>query len=630
MIASATDRLGGADQVRRFAPMLAVGLAVLLAIFTLPSSLNLPQANPGQVAEYAPVPGNNNQPSVNGNFAGLGLAEGGAPAGGGPGQAQAPGHTVPTTFDCVGNPPRQTADPLSPPCVPAFKGNNGGATYQGVTANRVTILFHFHYDQGTCGSGVGESNVCVPPQGYYDMDKPSDYDQFFLFQYLGAWQYYFNTHYQSYQRKVHFMVYLSSLPANQAQQYNNFNGWGTCSDGETDAALNYRDLHPFAVLDEFYSDAERACYRTYMVQHHVLVFGGQVVWLTQDFYKQFHGLVWEYSETMDRASQNYASWFCTRIAPYPSNFAGQGSNGKKRKFGIVYYDPGANTAGGHTDIDWEKILEGDIKAQCGVTMADKATYPIYQAWSSSGTQSSRMLADMQRFQHEGITSVVMVGASGDDANQASSINYFPEWLIMGDDINDSSLFAAGMPSDEEAHSIALTQQPLQNADGQPVERACYEAITWAWPNIPRDTLDISYACLYYYDDLRQLFTGIQVAGPHLTPESMNEGFHAIPPHPSPGPDQPACFYLPDDYTCFKDVTVEFWDPNAQPASQCGQTCNRSGSYANGCWRMWMGGARFLPGEWPKGNGVAGATYREICNLYQGGSGGVQIQNPLNG
>src|SRR5688572_3792251 len=34
---------------------------------------------------------------------------------------------------CVGDPPRQIEDPQSPPCVPYWSGDNGGATTKGVT-----------------------------------------------------------------------------------------------------------------------------------------------------------------------------------------------------------------------------------------------------------------------------------------------------------------------------------------------------------------------------------------------------------------------------------------------------------------------------------------------------------------
>src|SRR5688500_15884936 len=46
---------------------------------------------------------------------------------------------VPRVRRCVGDPPRQTEDPQSPPCVPYWEGDNGGSTYKGVTRDEIRI-----------------------------------------------------------------------------------------------------------------------------------------------------------------------------------------------------------------------------------------------------------------------------------------------------------------------------------------------------------------------------------------------------------------------------------------------------------------------------------------------------------
>ena len=50
---------------------------------------------------------------------------------------------TPSTKRCVGKPPRQTEDPLAPPCVASFAGDNFGVTYQGVTKDEISVLFYF-------------------------------------------------------------------------------------------------------------------------------------------------------------------------------------------------------------------------------------------------------------------------------------------------------------------------------------------------------------------------------------------------------------------------------------------------------------------------------------------------------
>src|SRR5437764_1079832 len=87
----------------------------------------------------------------------------------------------------------------------------------------------------------------------------------------------------------------------------------------------------------------------------------------------------------------------------------------------------------------------------------------------------------------------------------------------------------------------------------PTSRTCCEASRSVDSSTSLSDADVSqYACALIYPHLRQLFTGIQVAGPQLTPQAMDEGFHAIPPHPSDVPTEPACFYGQHEYTCVKD------------------------------------------------------------------------------
>src|SRR5690348_5995711 len=103
-------------------------MATAVVIIILPSSLNLPQSNPSTVLEYAPVPPQDkSQPPVQGNLSTLSLA---ASSSVGPRPTAPPPppnvlHGIggnPKQFQCYGNPPRQTEDPSSPPCVPFFQG----------------------------------------------------------------------------------------------------------------------------------------------------------------------------------------------------------------------------------------------------------------------------------------------------------------------------------------------------------------------------------------------------------------------------------------------------------------------------------------------------------------------------
>src|SRR5687768_14862135 len=133
---SVAPRAAAPDWSRKYPPLLALGVAALLILAVLPNSLNLPQTNPTQTLEYAPVPPEDESNDVppSGNLAAVGLGSSSGIQGGG---AAGGNDEVPTTTTlleeelgalpsdsgqkgqatnkrCVGNPPRQTEDPLAP------------------------------------------------------------------------------------------------------------------------------------------------------------------------------------------------------------------------------------------------------------------------------------------------------------------------------------------------------------------------------------------------------------------------------------------------------------------------------------------------------------------------------------
>src|SRR4051812_19735970 len=114
---SASGRSRRSDLGRRYPPLVSVAFAMALAAFVLPSALSLPQTNPTQSLEYAPVPPSDENPSTaQGNTSSLGLATSGsvqADGAGGSGAGMAPvasvrvplgAGTVPRTKRCVGSP----------------------------------------------------------------------------------------------------------------------------------------------------------------------------------------------------------------------------------------------------------------------------------------------------------------------------------------------------------------------------------------------------------------------------------------------------------------------------------------------------------------------------------------------
>lgn len=112
----------------------------------------------------------------------------------------------------------------------------------------------------------------------------------------------------------------------------------------------------------------------------------------------------------------------------------------------------------------------------------------------------------------------------------------------------------------------------------------------------------NYGCKSY-PGVRQLFIGIQVAGPRLGPTTMDRGFRAIPSVQSPDPRVPACYYDDDDYTCVKDAAVVWWDPAGDDPE----------STNPGCMKMMEDGKRYRAQDWTREDVAAQRRPTDLCN-----------------
>ncbi|MDQ1404159.1 MAG: hypothetical protein QOG03_2475 [Actinomycetota bacterium] len=615
---STTDeaRETGPSWSRKYPPLVTILVGLVIAIFVLPSSLNLPQTNPTQTLEYAPLPPddqNNAPPSGNLSALGLGASSGlqgegaaGGPGGGGglPPDEGGQGRDPASTYRCVyiDGVQRQTEDPLSPPCVSFFKGNNFGATYQGVTGNEVKILIYM--DPVNDISASDSSNTSTPSGAYYDVNKSCDsYDSaadkdgcnHLQTQAFKVWQRYFNDRFQTYGRKVHFIVYYSDIVAKPSPD-----------ERQAEAAENYQLVKPFAVVSFAFERYEDTYLRA-MASRGVLnfgSFGGR----TQSFFNEHPKLIWGYLPSVEQQADGYASYVCQKMVNQPAVFSGNvGDNGTKRKFGIIH-------SGDEGQVGF-RALAAAIKNrvnQCGGNIGNEegATNGKrgcnFQDNENAGASYAQVT--MGQFQRDKVTTVMYTGCTDPNwLRSAQAIGYSPEWVLLGDGELDASfpIDQMGGASLLDKHAINITPQTYK----PPIEQQrCYQAFREAGPDYNEG--DLHYVC-DYYENLFQLFVGIQVAGPRLGPTSIDQGFHAIPQRTSGNPQVPACFYNAGDYTCVKDAEAMWFDKNASPP----------GSSRPGCWHSIQGGARSLPGKWPSGNaGTDWSGSSDPCNGYTASAG----------
>lgn len=582
------------EQARRFGPMWLLGVAAAIAFIVLPSTLTLPNPSPTSQEEIAPVPPSDskinppvsNFTNLNSGNTGQGLGDGG---GGGtklPPPPKLPvgaGNVPPLQYQCVAG--RQTEDPLSPTCVPFYIGDNGGSTYQGVTAKEVRIVLYFDA-VATTNTSQGISNP--PYDTITDVDAPPKAEEHPSISTARGWEKFFYLRYAAYKRKVHLFVQFGS--ANRS----------TAGTQTQDAAKAYTTVHPFAVIN-YVEFGNGDYYNNYMAEHGVLIFGSVAV-RSASFYKQYAGKQWGYRPPFEYSAAQYAQFACNSLANKPTVDVGAGSvgiaNGTKRKYGLLYTtDKGFP---GYTD---EALLAKDLMKKCGIETYDQH-YAVNGFSLDPGTTPDYAVNIANNFRSQGVTTILWpAGHETKISQQMGAQHYYPE-IITGDD--DLQVSYAGTQLQDQtvwAHAWNVTSQTY---DPPPNDRICFQAYRSVDQSSPNSDVQ-TFAC-ETYNDLRMLYTGIQVAGPNLTPTSVDQGYHAIPIVESTNPQVPTCYYLANDYTCVKDSTIQHWDSTAQAPS----------SSQTGCWRMYNNGKRYLPGKFPKLNLDQMKQSSDFCNNYRQG------------
>lgn len=600
-------------RTRRYAPLTGSVVALVIVLFVLPSALNVPLSSPSQTLEFAPIPPSDEDPPPpeTANLESLGLGSssttrGDGVGGTGPGPATPPATPPaappipdgtgerPVTKRCVGDPPRQTEDPLSPPCVAHFDGDNFGATSHGVTGEEITILFYV--DSSIADSVTSRGAEERPKNTYVDLvrDPPRD-DDHIVVRGLRGLQNHFNDRFQTYERRVRIVVY--------------FDPEGVSAESRgADATRNLEDVDPFAVIADT-RDGYQNEYLSAMARAGRLNFGSFQS-RPAAFYRQFPGLIWSVRPSIEEQAAVFVDYVCRKVVPHPTSFSGNdGENGQPRVLGLLRADdPRVPEI-----TEFAAVVRQGIEA-CGGTFAHEGTYPVTN--TSSGFRQSdgannetSAQANMATFQANGVTTVIWAqGYEVTHTKAGARANYRPEWVIAGD--RQIEGYQTGAFQDQSAfdeHAWVVTS----NALAPDVEESfCFRAYLEGNPSLAPQ--DAKFLCQVrsYYDDLRLLFTGIQVAGPRLTVDRLDQGLHAIPPVPSTDPSIPTCFFNPDDFTCIKDAAAAWWDGDA----------TNPYATAPGCWRFAEGGRRHFAGNWPDGDVLEQQSPDDPCSGFQGAAG----------
>jgi hypothetical protein len=548
----------------------AVNLGITLAVLAvlLPLVLNAATAAPPTAAEFSP---NASQVIRNPPQGDAATAIGdGEPTGSGDG-----GVTTTTTPTeeiaanllkrCVGPAPeRQIEDPQSPPCIAYWDGDNGGATWQGVTREAIY--------------------VAVPtPNGFRE-----EYN---------ALQNFFNDRFQLYGRKIVFQY--CSPTAGQDSQGSGDQARQTADAAQAAAGCG-TGIKPFA--STFYQFDNGPYYNQQMACRHQVVTVASWQPFDASYLSRCSPYLFNYPMAAQEIFAGVGDWSCAQLVGRNAQWAGASAtptgpdlSTTERKFGVFLAPYTSDDPVARRDV-----LDGlvDRLRQCGAAVPESQILINPVGQTSPGISADPASANnaVLQMKQAGVTSIICLCATfpfGALARAASSNDYRPEWIgsTFGGLDQVVILELAAAPADQLQRLFGLTFAPRQI---DPLLEPYNAAFQEGDPALGPKTASTDYSNFtQVYRPLLMLVSGLQMAGPKLTPQTFLDGLRSTRfPNPLTAINAGAVGVPQDGHTFTDDAAQWWWSNTAQgpytdDAAGKGAIC-----YVNG-------GARHRMGTWER-------------------------------
>lgn len=531
-----------------------VAMAVMAAVvFGLVAAVALTARSepPPTIAEYAPQASRQitDAPDSLGSAAGIGAGGGGAADGGATTSTTAPPAATrdedvietQSVRRCIGDPPRQIEDPQSPPCVPYWKGDNGGATWKGVTRDEIRVAV-----------------ANIPDDTGAMLFDPTI---------LKAYETFFNRRFEFYGRRLNLLQYRPARHSATAVEMRN------------DAVKVDEQLGAFAAVMYSEQDGRQFAFYDALAERKIMGITTGLLGLgraDEAHLARFAPYQWDYTPSPDRMFRGYGEFICNTLAGKPPIYGGpfppQWGEIKERVFAVV------------VDTSYKDTPPFDLKPMQEVMKRCNA--PLHVIHWGFETQPTAVLARLQDLR---VTDVMYTGQSGilglRFMTEASAQNYYPEWLIWNLGYQDSDAAAQFYPRNQANHVLGLQ---VYNKTLRPEDTPYVWAVKEVDPAANPD--GDQYQRLY--SSLLVLASGIQAAGPQLTPSNFQRGLQATR-FPNPGAGGPPYYQatvdFSNDHTMVQDMTMVWLSTTERsPLTQ-----------APPAYCYVDLGKRYAPGQWPK-------------------------------
>ena len=460
------------------------------------------------------------------------------------------------------------AIPLSPPpdCFAVFKGDNGGATSTGVTADTIKIVQYVsNPDDPVLAFIYGQIGLQAKPG---DLEKT-----------IAGLNELYSEYFETYGRKVEIVPYQAT------------GGISDAIAGAADAETIARDIKPFAV---FGGPALTNAFGDTLAANKVLCIDCAAN-NTNDWYEERRPYVWGIQKSLDQNFQMVAEYAIKRLGGRNAEFAGDPKmHDKKRVFAFIH----AVTAEGSGNAN-ETFKDG-LRAG-GVDIVEELTYLNPLTLNVDGRDM------ITKLKEAGVTTVLL--ATDPIAPQAltrvaTDQEYFPEWIMTGQTLVETTVFSRTYDQKQWAHAFGPSNRfpYVKGGIGSPVY-----LYKWYFGEEP----PAGASTLLSAPNLQVLYSALQGMGPTVTPEMFEQVLFRAPIIPGSSIAPQISFgnrgFFPDpDYMIIDDQAEMWWDSESVGLSE-------GNVAAKGVWQYSDGGKRYLPGKWPEGEPLVGDVESSISS-----------------
>ncbi len=447
----------------------------------------------------------------------------------------------------------------APPCVPVFdqKNGNGGATSSGVTGDAINLVDYQAQPGGLASAISGTSGT--PAQALSTVQ---------------AYVAMFNKTFEMYGRHVNLIPFEAS---------------GSDSDpvaAHADAVTVAQQLHAFASIG---GPAETNAYEEELARLHVLCMGCGDSSLNGEI--QLNApFQWANLPTADTSLNETLDYVIAKLNGKDAIWAGEPSFHTQKRSFIVVSETSEPPSPGFAQLT--ASLTKKLKAG-HVDMASLNALNYTLDLTTLPTQAATLA---EKLKSSGATSVVFAGDPIMPiylTKACAEIGYFPEWIITGIVLTDTSTLGRYYDQSEWSHAFGVTSlavpTPVAVGDAYRLYRWWYGA----------STSPASLAAPAIIPPILQFFTGVQLAGPDLTPYTFTTGLFRAPPAGG-GPTTPLDAYgyqgaapLPS-YSSPADYTFIWYDATAKGPDE-------EGVNGSGLMRYVDGGKRYKANTVPAGS-----------------------------